>query len=54
MLELKGPCARALAGALADVRPEIREVIMSNLIVLADRNYGEDVEEWQRWAARFP
>ncbi len=46
-----GTCARALAGALPDVRPAVRTWLLADLISLAGRNYGENAdEEWLRWA----
>ena len=44
----------ALVDALERVDSKRRDRVQNELILLADRNLGEDVEDWREWAYRMP
>jgi HEAT repeat protein len=52
---VKGRCARALTDVLADAEsPTRRAVITRNLMLLGEKNYGDDDEAWTAWSHRLP
>ena len=53
--EFKGKAARALTSVLNSVDPErVRPSILKDLQALAGKNYGDDIEEWVRYAQKLP
>lgn len=46
----KGRAARGLAGALQDAKGDREELLIQSLQVLSGRNYGDNKNEWLRWA----
>ena len=53
--EFKGRAARALTSVLNSVDPErVRPSILKDLQALAGKNYGDDIEEWVRYAQKLP
>jgi len=50
----RGRVARSLAAALAQFPSERKPSVRRALIQLAEIDYGEDEEEWMRWAQRLP
>ena len=53
-LKAKGPVARELVSALERLDATRRNVILRELVLLSDRNYGEETEEWLEWAQKLP
>lgn len=51
----RGIATRALVGALEDVDSRtVRPALLFDLQKLSRRNYGDDIEEWERYARRLP
>lgn len=50
----QGKAARALVRALAEGDRDLRLRIHPSLTQLSQRDYGLDVEEWERWVAKLP
>jgi HEAT repeat protein len=53
-LERKGKIARLLVDELDRLDVPTRRHVMRELIVLSDRNLGDDAEPWREWAYRMP
>lgn len=53
-VEQKGTVARALAGALEQVRPDRRTHLLGALRWLASGDLGEDAGPWLKWAHDLP
>ena len=53
--KFEGQAARALTAALEVVDEDrVRPAILKDLQALAGKNYGDDVEEWVRYAQKLP
>ncbi|HVS09843.1 MAG TPA: HEAT repeat domain-containing protein [Planctomycetota bacterium] len=50
----RGRAARALAAALVRGDKHLRPNVLRALTRLSTTNYGDDQDEWVRWAARLP
>jgi hypothetical protein len=50
----EGRVARALYRALADGDRDLRLRVHPSLVQLSPRDYGLDVEEWERWVRKLP
>jgi len=51
---LKGRVARLLSHRLDLVRPSRRDVVLTALVLLAERHLGNDAEVWKDWAQNLP
>ena len=53
--KFEGQAARALTAALEVVDEDrVRPAVLKDLQALAGKNYGDDVEEWVRYAQKLP
>lgn len=52
--ELKGKAARALTDPLEKADERRRSVLLRNLVAMAEKSYGDDLEAWSDWSHRLP
>jgi hypothetical protein len=50
----RGPSARILVRAFENTKGPVKQEVQRALAQLAGGNYGDDIVEWQQWAARLP
>ena len=53
-MKSKGEAARELVESLDRLDQKRREVVLRELTLLSERNYGDKTEDWMEWAARLP
>ncbi len=53
-VKLKGACARALTNHLQAENSAMRKRVRNSLVLLAERDYGDNVQMWRRWSSRLP
>jgi hypothetical protein len=53
-VKLKGACARSLTNHLQAENSVMRKRVRDSLVLLAEKDYGDNVEMWRRWSSRLP
>lgn len=53
-IKLRGKAARALVGAWMRAEEPAKTSLFRSMVELSGTNYGDDEEEWSKWASRLP